>query len=374
MSGREPVNPGEAETRQSSIAMLNTALRHGRVLVVVPLTAMVLAVVVAAVTGPAYVAESTVKPESRRPDGGGLMGLASQFGFDLGAITDGESVDYYARLLKSREILGEAVRAQYEVTDGDEGARRADLLTLYEIPGETESERLARGVGRLRADVSVAVDHPAGLITVQTEAPTPALAEQINARLLALLNEFNLEKRRSTARAEREFVEEQAQRAASELAAAESRLAEFLAQNRRYQNSPDLVNEAERLRRRVDIHQQVYAMLAQSHEQAKLDEVRNTPVFTVLDRPEGSSRPVGGVVPAAVLGFALGLVLAGLWVFTREYLAEQRRRHPAEYRELERRLGPIRRLLPGRRRPPPRDPVPPVQVPADESTPAYHGG
>ena len=337
----------------SPIGLVNTALRNGRLLLAVPLVAMLVAGALAVLLGSSYQAESTFKPETSRIAAGGLAGMAATMGLDLGSLNEGESVDYYARLVTSREILSELARSEFEVAEGTEGAepRRTDLLTLYEIKGETPERRLWNGVERLRKDVTVSVDHSASLVTVQTEAPTRELAEELNARLLELLNRFNLEKRQSQARAERRFVEAQVEEAAGELAAAEDRLAAFLAQNRRYQNSPELANEADRLRRRVSFRQQVYASLAESREKARLDEVRNTPVFTVLDRPEGSAREMGGVLTALVMGLLLGLVLAGFWVFLREYAHVQRARHPDDFRELDQRLETIRRrLLPWRRR------------------------
>lgn len=339
------------ETRgHSPAAMVNVALRHIRLLVLVPLVAMILAGAVSVLRGSSYRAESTFKPESRALPAGGLAGMAATLGLDLGPLGEGESVEYYARLVLSREILTDLLRSEFVVT-GESGRRRADLLTLYEIEGPTEEDRLWAGVDRLRSDISVTVDHAANVLTVQTTAPSPELAEQLNARLLELMNRFNLEKRQSRAGAERAFVEAQVQTAAAELAQAEDELAQFLAQNRRYRNSPELANEVERLRRRVDLRQQVYTSLAQSHEQAKLDEVRNTPVFTVLDRPEGSARETGSLLTALLMGLLLGLVLAGFWVFLREYTASQRARHPEDFLELDRRLGRIRgRFRPGRHR------------------------
>jgi uncharacterized protein involved in exopolysaccharide biosynthesis len=84
----------------------------------------------------------------------------------------------------------------------------------------------------------------------------------------------------------------------------------------------------------VDLRQQVYTSLAQSYESARLEEVRNTPVTTVISRPEGSAvnlRPP--LVLNLFLGLLLGVALALVIIFTREYLEVQRQRHPADYAE-----------------------------------------
>lgn len=360
--------------RPSSLAVANTALRNSRLLLIVPLLSMVVAGALALVVGSTYIAEATFKPESGQLPAGGMAGFAAQLGFDLGSMQGGESLEYYARLVESREILTDALRSEYTV--GAEGGetRTANLFTLYGIDAPTEDQRVLSGVLRLRKDISVTLDQAANVVSLQTEAPTKDLAVALNARLLELMSRFNLDKRQSQARAEREFVEEQTRRAAAELQAAEARLADFLVQNRRYQGSPELINEVERLKRRVDLRQQVYAGLAQAYEQAKLEEVRNTPVFTVLDRPEGSAREVGGVFQAMVLGLVAGLVLAGFWVFLREYLAVQRRLHPEDYSEFARRTRALRRLWPLSRSSAAADPDPALPPREPESPRVYHAG
>ncbi|MBW3554313.1 MAG: hypothetical protein KY466_12415 [Gemmatimonadetes bacterium] len=341
---------GGGEQPLSSIGLINVALRHIRLLVLVPLVTMAIAGALTVLRGESYTAESSFKPETREVSAGGLAGLAAQFGMNVGAMSGGESVDYYARLIESREILSEVVRSDYALAGEDAEVRRADLLTLYGIEGSTEGRRMWAAIERLRADISTTVDHAASVITVVTKAPTAHLAEQINAGILREMSDFNMEKRQSRAGAEREFVEAQAAAAESDLRAAEARLAEFLAQNRRYENSPEMVNEAERLRRQVGLRETLYSGLAQSLAEAKLEEVRNTPLYTLLDRPEGSAREVGGLRLALVMGFLLGLALAGLWVFVTEYAAWQRARHPGDFSELEARVEALkRRLLPRRR-------------------------
>lgn len=347
-----PDDPAARDEKESgsAVALVNVALNHLRLLVLLPLVAMILAGLLALVVGPSYVAESTFKPESPDLPSGGLFTMATQFGLDLASFTEGEGVEYYARLVTSREILSDVLRTEFPRGDGEGGADTATLLALYGVEADTEEERIWKGVERLRKQVTVSIDHGAGVISMSSEAPTRELATAINGRILELLNRFNLEKKQSQARAERAFVEAQTQEARQELEAAEKRLAEFLSQNRRYEASPELVNEVERLRRQVDLRQQVYTGLAQAREQARLDEVRNTPVFTVLDRPEGSARQVGGVIPSMFMGLLLGVVVAALWAFLREYIQRQRVEHPAEFRKLQQRLGRLRPTrLAGRR-------------------------
>jgi uncharacterized protein involved in exopolysaccharide biosynthesis len=156
-------------------------------------------------------------------------------------------------------------------------------------------------------------------------------------RVLDLVHRFNLETRQSQALAERRFIEARLAETERELVASEGRLQAFLERNRRYDNSPDLRFEYERLQRQVGLRQQVYNSLSQSYEQAKIEEVRNTPVLTVVEPPVRPVEPDSrGLLPKALIGLFLGGFLAVGLVAGRELVRETRHQTPEEYRELER--------------------------------------
>jgi hypothetical protein len=132
-----------------------------------------------------------------------------------------------------------------------------------------------------------------------------------------------------------------------ELTTAENALVDFENRNRLLQ-SPGLTLERQRLQRRVEISQQVYLTLAQGYEQARIDEVRDTPVITVVDAPENTVEQSGGLLLFVVLGgFVGGLLGLGL-IILREIWARQMADHPEDASAIKTawRLVP-RRLLRG---------------------------
>jgi uncharacterized protein involved in exopolysaccharide biosynthesis len=193
-----------------------------------------------------------------------------------------------------------------------------------------------RAVDRLRRNVSVATDPKSGLVTLRVSARGRELSETISRRLLDLVNEFNLQKRQTQAAAERKFVESRLLEARRELEAAEGDMQAFLQRNRSYQGSPQLTFEAGRLQRRITLRQEVYSSLAESFERARIDEVRNTPLITVVDAPEGSGRKAGNVLVTAVVGLIAGACIALLIAFALEMLDRARREGAQEYLELRR--------------------------------------
>ena len=221
------------------------------------------------------------------------------------------------------------------------------LVDLFDIEGPTEESRLDAATRNLSARVSVRSDLRAGVVVLGTAAPWPELAVQINRTLLELLNDFNLETRQSQAGAERRFVEERLAETQQAYERAEDDLLHFHQTNRRFLDSPDLVLESERLQRRLAHQQQLYTTLQQLYERARIDEVRNTPVITVIDTPEVNVGRAGGLVLYALLGFFLGGMIAVGIAFVSEHLGRQRASHPNDYVEFETLRRDIpRRLLP----------------------------
>ena len=127
-----------------------------------------------------------------------------------------------------------------------------------------------------------------------------------------------------------------------ELGVAEDSLRGFLERNRTYQSSPALSFEAARLQRRLDLRQQVYSSLAQAFEQARIDEVRNTPVITVVDTPEESVRLDGKALPRAAVGLVIGLLLGMGVALVFEYVARRRQVAPEEFDEIRGLLAGLR--------------------------------
>ena len=284
-----------------------------------------------------YGADSAFIPNSSAISSGTLVGLAAQFGIGAGALgAADQSVDFYADLVQSRELLTAVVQTQYAfpVEPSGTDSLSGDLVTLYDVSGSTPLKRLQKAVKRLNQDVSVSVDEQGGVVSVRVRQKWPVLAEQVNQRLLDLVNDFNVRRRESQAGMERRFVEGRVQDAQNELKEAEDNLRGFLETNRTYQSSPRLTFEEGRLQRQIDLRQQLYTTLSQSYEQARMDEVRNTPVVTVVDHPGGSARPTRTTGLILIAAMVLGLVGGPAATLVAEFWQNQRQENMGDYEEL----------------------------------------
>lgn len=339
-----PAEEGDVD-RRSLFDLVALVVRYRSLLIGLPLLAAVSAVAFSFLLPRLYTVDSRFIPESTGPQVSRLAGLAAQFGVDIGGGDAGESVDFYAELLESGDLVRNVVLSEFAFESEPGGdTLRGTLVDLLEVKGDRPEVRVRNAVEELSDLVLVRPDPAAKIVTVRTSAPWPDLAVAINQRLLDQLSEFNLERRQSRAAAEREFLESRLAEAGEDLRAAEADMERFLSENRLYAQSPQLAFEHARRQRRLDLLQQLYISLAQGYEQARVDEVRNTPVITVVDQPRGPAKKTYPNVPVnGLLGLVLGGLVAITVVVVREVVGGARRRDPERYRELRESLFGLRR-------------------------------
>lgn len=338
--------PDSAGSEISLIRLINIVLGYRSVVIASAVLLFLVVVVVTLLLPRTYTVDSSFTPQSERL-ASNLAGIAAQFGVPLASPDAGDSPDFYMELLESRRILGETIATKYTFPT-DTGEVSGNLVEILAIEGETEGERKETALRRFREMIDSKVDRPSGVVTFEVETFNPQLSALIARRLLELLNRFNLETRQSQAAAERRFTEVRLTEAKGELLEVENRLQAFLEVNRDVGTSPLLRFRQERLEREVGIRQAVVSALAQNYEQARIDEVRDIPVITIVEEPEAPALPdprmllLRGLL-ALVAGALLGSLLAFLLAFvqasrtdTADELEEFRRLKRATARDIRR--------------------------------------
>lgn len=334
----------EAPEPGSLLRLVNVILRHRRIVVGLPIVLATIVCSFTLVRPRTWTASASFSPSEAQGAGqlGQLAGLAAQFGFSIPLGASAESPEFYVALLRSEELRRSAVQSTYTITEDtspDTTWISGSLVELLEIRGRSEAGRIENAVERLGRLMSASASPETGIVRLSVQTKRPELSTEVADRLLSLVNEFNLQTRQSQASAEREFVASQLASARAALGVAEDSLQQFLQANRRIENSPQLGFERDRLQRSVTLHQEVVISLAQALEQAKIEEVRNTPVITIVEQPFPPAKPDRRrLVIKGLVSLAFGLFLGAVAAFMVEFMAVSRVRDPeqyAEYRELK---------------------------------------
>ena len=290
---------------------------------------------VIAITRPTrYTSRVTFFPETSEPVG--ALAIAAQFGISIGSGSGERSLQFYADLVRSKEILRQIVATRYPARPLTGEPEEIDLSEYYKVKEETEEERIERAMGRLIDDLSVATDLETGIVSFSVTTSDPVLSYGIATRVLDLLRSFDLTIRQSQAGAERLFTGERLDQQLTELRQAEDSLQSFLIENRGFSNSPTLQFAHDRLERAVIMRQELATSLAQAFQQARIDEVRNTPVITLIGPPRVPALrdPKGRLLILAIgmlAGVAFGVLAA---VFFRNFMVKPGVERPSDLQEL----------------------------------------
>ena len=294
------------------VALFRFLMRHRRAILATGLVCGALVTGVGLTRSRTYTSTARFMPQTSENSLSRLAGLAASFGVSVPGTEQGSSPAFYAELLKSRDVLRETALTRYAfATKGD--SMHGTLVELFRERAPSPALRRDMAARDLLKSIDVTVGHETGTIDLKVSSAWPELSQQIAARMIQLVSDFNLHRRQTKAGAERRFVEARLAESRDSLRTAEGRLQAFLQRNRVYQNSPQLLFEHDRLDRDVNMQQQLYTTLAQSYEAARIDEVRNTPVITVMEAPDLPAKPNARL--ALLKGLLAGIVGLGLGAF-----------------------------------------------------------
>lgn len=313
------VQNGSWDGRDPSLLVwVNVLLRYRYLIAGLAIGFAVVALAASLLQTRMYASDASFAATSRRATSS-ISGVAAQLGLSISTADAAQSPAFYADLAKSRDILRAAVRARYQIQDRA-GPVAGSLIELYSrLTGApmTEASAAQRLAGHVRADAVTKT----GVIRLVVEAERPELATQIADSLLVLLNDFNTKTRQSQAGAERRFAAGRLAEVRHDLAAAEQRLQSFYESNRGdFRQSPQLKFTEQRLLREVENQTTLFTGLTQSYEQARMEEVRDSPVITLIERPADPALPLGrGTVRNTAIGVILGFFLGGFIAAILEY-------------------------------------------------------
>jgi len=329
---------------------------HGRGLAMFVCGVALAAVVVAMVLPQWFASESTLLPPSEGPDSYSMMAslIQSSALSKIGMFSTQTPSDVFAEILRSRTL-------------------REDLIATFDLQRAYRAKNLDIALKKLNQHFKVDVDK-SGVIHVRVEDRDAKRAADMANHLVAGLDRFNRETYNTRAKRTRVFLEERLADVSRRMSVAESTLtayerknkvlasseaatvssianimaerlnlqvkrsylagysrgdtpalremdAQMAAYERELARMPALKQEGSRLALEAELQQRLFSILTAQYEDARVQETRDTPTITVLDRARPAqlrARPRRGLLVAASAAIASALALG--WV-----LVEHRR-------------------------------------------------
>jgi uncharacterized protein involved in exopolysaccharide biosynthesis len=281
-------------------------LARWRLVLLVPLVLAAAAAAVSFLLPIRFSATAMFYPETRASSTlpANLAGIASQFGLTVSAQSQ-QGTDFYVQILSSRQLLTRLLQTRFLAGAGPNDS--LELLAQLKVRGRSPAELLENGVALMRKRLNVSIERRTGVASVTVDMPRPDLAAAVANEILHLLDDYNLETRQSEARERRQFVEGRVTSVTAALTSVEDSLRRFYDANREWQSAPRLRFEEGRLNRRVQVQQAVLISLMQDLESAKIAEVNDAPVITVVDP---------AVPPTRKSSPQRKLLVLGVWLLT----------------------------------------------------------
>lgn len=335
-SSKPPI--GAQPTEPFWLELLRVILANRRLVILLPVLLTTIVLAYKFLQPRQYTVEASFMTQGQAR-GGSAQGLAGSLGFGALLNNSGSSIDFYAGLIESKEILRRVANRTYRTSV----SREVTLPEFFEISADRPVERTERVVEKLNSVVQVRTNRLSGLVEFSVTTKDPAISLEVANEILKTINEFNLYSRQTQARYERQFLEERFALASAELAGTENRLGDFLRQNRDV-SSTGLSMTRDRLQRQVAMRQAVVTSLANALEQARLDEVRNTPVITTVNTPVLPAFPARRqLAQTAFLTLFGGIGVAVLLGFTRLAVSRARANDPSSFSEIQKVLSIFKR-------------------------------
>ena len=291
------------------VTFLTLLRQHWRVWLLSALIGAVGALVLSFLMPARFRAEASFLPSNQfagQADSYGLAGLAQaarEFGLGTGSADNPSAL--FPQLVSSRRLLGVMLRTEFT----DRSGRKGPLAELLDFSREDTS--LDKAIRHLRSRcVSTHQDVRSGISKVSVVLADPVLAAQVANACVGELDRLNREELVSNARRQVDFVGSRLEEVRGQLTAAEEELTLFRESNRNRAGSPHLQTVERRLARNLELQEQLYVTLRQQLEMARIDEVKNLPVITIIDRAVPPRHRLG---PGRALWALLG-ALAGVAV------------------------------------------------------------
>lgn len=286
-----------------------------------------------------YVTNVKLAPEMGGTSAGGVLSIASSFGFDLGSMetTDAISPLIYPDLFESNDFVVSLFDIKVENIDGDIKTDYYTYMTqyqkktLFKIPFiwlrkqikslfkekknmsfsedgsyvnpfmmSEEQEMLVEGV---KSKITCGVDKKTVMITITVEDQDPLVCAIMADSVSARLQQFITEYRTSKARVDYEYYKALAQDAKLEYETALQRYSEY---TDKYRNAviQIYVSERDKLENDMQMKYNTYTAMNTQLETAKAKVQERTPAFTMIQGPSVPNKPEG---PKRML-FVIGML------------------------------------------------------------------
>ena len=261
------------------------------------------AVIYSLLITPLFTSYISIYPEKSQNSNSSLSqfkGIASTFGINLGG--EKSNSFYIPDLINSRMFKKEILLKKWK---SNKFKNDINLIKYWEIDKEStfslgkllgnlfggnkleniDTKYLEVGIKNLNDRISIS-EEESGLIIISILMEEPQLSADISNYVAEYLKNFIGNKILIESSERRKFIEQRLESSKNDLSISEEKLTSFIEEHPLALDTPSLQLERGRLIRNIEVNQQVYIILRQQYEVAKIDELSESPIINILDKGE----------------------------------------------------------------------------------------
>lgn len=273
--------PEDTASRLNWINILSIIWNNRKFIGIVTGTVTVLAIIISLILPETFKSTAVILPDTEKSKLGSLSGmsdLAAMAGITVGG--EVSIVKLYPTILKSESVLQNVIYTKYKTKEYSDSV---NLIQYWDIKEKNPERDYEVALLNLRTRLDIAMDIKTAVVTMSIETEEPQLSADILNNTIRAADRFIRTKRNTNALEQRKWIETRLVEVKADLSKAENVLKEFREKNRMVSSSPQLLLDQERLLREVQINSTMYVELKKQYELAKIEEIRTTPIISVMD-------------------------------------------------------------------------------------------
>jgi uncharacterized protein involved in exopolysaccharide biosynthesis len=272
----------DSESRFDWMNILSILWQSRKFIGLITGTVTILAIVFSFLLPETFKSTAVILPDtdkSKLPSlSGGMSDLAALAGVTVGG--EGAIVKLYPTIIKSESVLQNVIYTKYKTK---KFADSVNLIQYWGIKEQNPGREYEVTLLGLRTALDVNIDIKLNVVSMTIETEEPQLSADILNTIIRTLDKFIRTKRNSNASEQRKWIEVRLAEVKADLSNAENTLKDFREKNRMVSGSPQLLLDQERLMREMQINSTMYIELKKQLELVKIEEIRSTPIISVMD-------------------------------------------------------------------------------------------
>ena len=225
---------------------------------------------------------------------GGLTDLASLAGVNIG---ENSPTEIYQNLVQSEAVMEQVIYKKYKT---EEFSEPVNLIKYFDIESNEDNPEKAKREEFLKAykmltesRIETEIERLTKILTITVYMPESELSADVANAIVASLDEYIQNKRKSFATKQIAYVERRIDQVKDSLTISENALINFKNRNRLVVQSPNLMLTQGRMERNIEIEQAVFVELNKQLEIARIDQIRDTPVINYRETAQDPIKKAG---------------------------------------------------------------------------------